>query len=405
MKRALPCLVAILAACSGSEDGAATPPAVAPPAEAVPGGSSGAPPPASPCPRLAKADDHARKVVVSHPFLDGGGKANAYELLELSVGGQLAKTGKTFTMRRSMTEIVFTPDGQIGMVAQEDGSVGVFSFDAAGAPVVLQEGFAGDFSAGHLVMAKDGQRVYILDPNTESNGGGLFEAKIACDGTLSAAKLVVPGGQAHAMALLPGDPSRAVYVAGKALDSPAGSYAHVLDLAGGAPKRVVSGAVFDDADALASSVAVTLDGKFALVTDNGFAKGSRMAAVSLADATKRATIDTPNPAGVVMSPFGNAMLLMNSDGEDALRVVKYDAANDATPLSIAGLVALKGGKTELPTIAFAIDRGSLKGRVLVSENQAVRQLAFGADGSLTDVDARVDFTGFTGIVGALGIEP
>ena len=121
--------------------------------------------------------------------------------------------------------------------------------------------------------------------------------------------------------------------------------------------------------------------------------------------TKRATIATPNPAGVVMSPFGNALLLMNSDGEDALRVVRYDAANDVAPFSIGALIALKGGKTELPSIASVVSRGGLKGRILVAENLAVRQLAFAADGTITDVGAKADFVGMTGIVGSLGVQP
>jgi len=106
-----------------------------------------------------------------------------------------------------------------------------------------------------------------------------------------------------------------------------------------------------------------------------------------------------------MSPFGNALLLLNTDGEDALRVVKYDAANDTTPFTITGEVTLLGGKTELPSLASVIDRGTLLGRVLVAENVAIRQLAFAKDGTITDIGAKLTYDGIPGIVGSLGVEP
>lgn len=365
----------------------------------------------SSCPRAPKPDDHARKIVVSHPFQDAPGKAKLFEVLELSADGALSKTGQTFEMRAAYQDVVFTPDGKVGFVAQDDGTIGVFSFDDAGKVKVVHEAFApnegASWSAGKLVVSKDGQVLYVLDPNVEKNGGGVRRMKIACDGTLQDEGLVVTGGTAHQMALFPGDPNRAVLVSYKAGDSPAGSYAHTLDLSVSPPKRLASGAVFGDEDAIASSVVVTQDGKFALVTDDGFAKGSRMAAVALSDMTKRATLDTPSPSGVALSPFGNALLLMNSNGDDALRSVRYDPSNDAAPFTVGALIATKGGKTELPTHAKVIERGTLKGRVLVSEVQLLRQLAFASDGTITDVDKGLSFkaAGSPGIVGSFGIEP
>lgn len=402
--------LAALAACG--EDGATVPAGAADDAGVTTrpdGGAEGtegdaAPKPTS-CPRTAKPEDHARKVVVSHPFLETG-KAKTFEVLELSAAGVLSKTGQTFEMRPAYSDIVFTPDGKVGFVAQDDSTIGVFSFDDAGKVKVVHEAFTGKFSAGKLVVSKDGQTLWVLDPNVEKNGGGVHRMRIGCDGSLTEEGLVVTGGTAHVMELLPGDPERAVLVSYKAGDSPAGSYIHRLDLAQSPPKRLASGGVFDDAEAIASSVAITNDGKFALVTDNGFQKGSRMAPVALADMSKRATIATPNPGAVVMSPWGNAMLLLNSDGEDALRVVKYDAANDATPFTIGAEIATKGGKTEIPSNPKLIDRGTLKGRVLVAEVLAVRQLAFAADGSITDLGLKLDFPdGSTNIVGSLGVEP
>lgn len=359
----------------------------------------------SACPRVAKPDEHVRRVVVSHPFTEGSEKGKVFEVLELSTAGALTKTGVTFEMGPAYAPIAFTPDGEVGIVAQEDGTLGVFAFDAAGKVRVVHAAFKGDFYASDVVISRDGTRAFVLDSQTKSNGGGVHQVSIGCDGTLRSDGLVVDGEKAHAMALVPSDPDRAILIAGAALGSPADTYAHRLDLSGAKPVRLASGSVFGDGDAIASSVAVTLDGKFALVSDDGLAVGNRIAAIALSDMTPRPAISTPAPAGVVMSPFGNALLLLNADGQDALRTVTYDPTNDQAPFAITTQIATAGGKTELPSIARVIERGTLKGRVLVAEVQKVRQLAFSPNGTIADVDASIGFDGSTGIVGSLGVEP
>lgn len=364
------------------------------------------PGPRSACPRVAKPEDRARKVVISHSFDEDGEKKNAkvYEILELSATGELTRTNETFEMGRGFSEIAFTPDGEVGLVPQEDGSLGVFTFDSDGKVRVIHAAFREGFYARHVVVSRDGARAFVLDPNTANNGGGVYEIAIGCDGTLSHVSLAVPGGQAHAMALVPTNPDHAVLIAGAAFDSTATDYAHLLDLAPATPARLTSGAVFADRDAIASSVAVTPDGKWALVTDNSVIQGNRMAAVALDTMKATATIEVPSPAAVVMSPFGNAALLLESDGNDALVAVTYDPANAAKPFAVKGKIAYKSGKTELPSFASVIDRGALKGHVLVAELLMVRHLAFKPDGSIADLGA-VTFEGFSGIVGSLGVQP
>ncbi|MDF2692842.1 MAG: hypothetical protein K0S65_1225 [Labilithrix sp.] len=358
------------------------------------------------CPRAANAADRTRKVVVSHPFGEGGAKTKLFEVLELSTTGELARTNETFEMDRALAEIAFTPDGKIGLVAQEDGSVGVFTFDTTGKVRVVHTAFkGGDFYASHVVVSRDGTRAFLVDSNTSENGGGVHEVSIGCDGTLTYVGLAIPGGKAHAMTLLPNDLDRAVLIAGAAFDSAATDYAHRIDLAGTKPTRLASGGVFGDGDAIASWAAVTPDGKWALVTDNGFGKGNRMAPVALDTMRAAATITVPNPAAVAMSPFGNAALLLESDGEDALVILDYDAASATEPFTIRGEVDYKGGKTQLPLIATTIDRGALKGHVLVAENTALRHLVFAADGAVTDLGLLSFDDGLTGIVGSLGMQP
>ena len=397
----------VTAACSRADDPSSAG-ATAPDASSTKPDSSasedGGEAPAPVCPRVAKTANRTRKVVISHPFGEAGAKTKTYEVLELSTAGDLTRTNETFEMDRGLAEIVFTPDGEVGLVAQDDGSIGVFTFDDAGKVRVVHAAFKGDFYADHVVVSRDGARAFVVDPNTANNSGGVHEIAVGCDGTLTYVGLAVPGGRAHAMALLPTNPDRAVLIAGAAFDSAAKDYAHLLDLAPAKPTRLAGGPVFGDDDAIASWVAVTPDGKWALVTDNGIVKGNRMAAIALDTMKAAATIEVPAPAAAVMSPFGNAALLLESDGEDALVSLTYNPANATKPFAVAGEITYASGKTELPTLASVIDRGALKGRILVAELQMIRQLAFAADGTITDL-GKVTFDGVPGIVGSLGVQP
>jgi hypothetical protein len=67
----------------------------------------------SECPRTPRPEG-ARKVVVSHPFLDGGAKTGAMEVLDLASDGTLTRPMKTFALGAAAFEpIAFTPDGRI----------------------------------------------------------------------------------------------------------------------------------------------------------------------------------------------------------------------------------------------------------------------------------------------------
>jgi len=52
-----------------------------------------------------------------------------------------------------------------------------------------------------------------------------------------------------------------------------------------------------------------------------------------------------------------------------------------------------------------IDRGLLRGRVLIAENLAIRQVQFNPDGSITDLGTTSLGSGIPAIVGAIGVQP
>lgn len=355
------------------------------------------------CPRVARPADRARKVVVSHPFDTEGKDAKGFEVLELSATGDLARTNQVFEMGTALdAEIAFTPDGQVGLVPQRDGSIGVFAFDEAGAPRVLYAAFTGSFFASQIVVSADGARAFVVDSNRAANGGGVHELAIGCDGTLSYVGLHAPGDLVRAMALVPTAPTRALLAANQVAGSKDGDTAHLIDVGAGAAKVLAGGSAFPDA--VASSVAVTPDGTWALLTDTTLDVGDRIVGLALDGMKATTPIQVVDPTWVTMSPFGNAALVLSTLG-DALVHVKYDPANVVTPFTVIGEVSYSGARPQLPAAAVVIDRGSLRGRVLVGETSAVRQLGFAADGTLTDLGKPLAFDGLAGIVGAVGIQP
>jgi hypothetical protein len=358
------------------------------------------------CVRVPAAADRARKVVISHPFLEAGSKAKDFEVLDLSPDGVLTRptVPVTFTMGTALeAPVIFTPDGAVGLVAQDDGSIGVFRLPAVGPPVVVHAAFDGGFYAGPIVLAPDGATAWVLDSNVGKNGGGVYQIAIACDGTLTSLGLVVPGGGASAMALLPGDPSKAVLAAKQAFQSPAGMDVHLVDLAN--HMTLASVKAFGDLESIVSSIAIMPDGKHALVADDGINIGSRMAVVRLTPSfTGLSLLETPNPATVVASPFGDTAIVLNGDSTDQIHLLSYDGSKDP-PFVITGELAYNFAKPQIPTTASMITQGKLRGTVLVGENLAVRQLAFDKSGKVTDV-AKLPFPeGIANIVGVVGVQP
>src|SRR5512140_577985 len=164
-------LVLVAAACS---DHKAAAPVDAAPDVAVDGVSS--------CARSPAAADRTRFVVIAHPYTAAGDASPAFEVLQLSATGQLTRfaSPRTFMLatRTPFGVIAFTPDGKVGIVAMDDGNLGVFALDADGNPTVVQASFHGSFYADRVVMSPAGDRAWIIDRNTRANGGGIYQVEI-----------------------------------------------------------------------------------------------------------------------------------------------------------------------------------------------------------------------------------
>lgn len=354
------------------------------------------------CQRVPGADA-ARFVVISHPYTSSGGASNQWEVLSLGLDGALSRTGTTFEMGRATEgHVAFTPDGQVGVVVQEDGSLGVFTLDAAGTPTVVHEAFTGDFYAGAVVMGEAGDRLWVLDTNWRENGGGIVELTLHCDGHLSGETFLAASKLPYAMAPV-GDGTHFLAAVDVA-DSPAGDDGHVVDLADGLD-RVDGVDVFGDNDGIYTFAAVTGDGRLGLIGDNNLfsGTGNRIGVADLATKTARPQVAVEDPVDLALSPFGGVGIAVSGFG-DALFELAIDPSA-ATPVRVVKAVSYVGGRPQLPSTAVTLDRGSLAGTVLVAENTAVRRLVFPPAGGVVDKGPFSFGASYTAIVGALGVQP
>jgi hypothetical protein len=365
----------------------------------------------NPCPRLPGPDDRVRRIVVSHPYDASGSKANAFEVLDLSEEGEISTGGATFSMGRAFfSGIAFTPDGEVGILAQEDGSLGVFRVDGTGGVTVVHAALKGSFYAARVVMDPAGDRAWVLDSQWRENGGGIYAVRIGCDGSLTEEGLVAPAKLAQAMAFVPDGSGRVVVPADDILDSSPGLDTHLLQW-GSKPEVLGGASMFPDGEAMVASLAVTGDGKYVLAGDNSEFSGipNRVGVASLKEGKLvPVQVLTPilDPVALVASPFGDSVIAVSGYG-NSVRVLVLDAGSAAAPIADAGPPEWVGKKPELPGAAVPILRGKLKGMVILSENLGVRRLRFDGNGKVVDLGRTVTAAGeeYPGIVGAIGVQP
>jgi hypothetical protein len=364
------------------------------------------------CPRAPGPADAARSVVVSHPYDASGQPSSDFEVLALATDGTLSRPGAHFSLgATSLGHIAFTPDGRVGLVAEDDGTLGVFGLDASGAPTVIDASYKGSFYASGVMVGPSGSTAYVLDDEWRDNGGGIYALDIRCDGSLANERLVTPSKLAGGLDFLPNDPSRALLAATDVLNSPAANNADLLKW--GEPPELLSGApAFPDDEAIVSSLGVTHDGRYALIGDNNQFYSSqtlqnRVAVVAVANDTLNALqILTPidDPYDIVTSPFDDGAIVVSGFG-NAIWQVGYDASSPSAPFQLQGELAYQGTSPQLPGDAVSIRRGPLSGLVLIAENTALREVSFAANGAVTDLGPYSLGSGTDSIPGAIGVQP
>lgn len=388
MQRVL--LVAALTACGGSSD--------------VPGDSGADAPddgPGTTCVREPAAADRVRRVVVSHPYTDDGMKANEWEVLDLSESGELSRPGRTFTMGRAfMGEVAFTRDGKIGIAAQEDGSLGIFALDDAGVPTVLHASFKGSFYAARVVVAPD-SRIFVLDTQWRENGGGIYELSIDCENDVKDLGLVAAAKLPAALDVT--DDGHWIVAAVDIGSSPMGADVHAVSPTG--PTVVASSDAFADDMQIVGGATLTNDGSAFLVGDTSMFgnEPNRIAVVpvdgaQLGDAYEISNIE--DPIALIASPFTDQAIAVSGFGNALFTLAKTGDTWAAT-----GEVSYSGAPPQLPGGAVMIERGTLRGLVLVVETEGVRRVEMTAAGTIVDRGLYSLGGGLTNSPGAIGVTP
>jgi hypothetical protein len=347
--------------------------------------------------------DGPRSVVVAHPFASSGAQADAWALLTLSAAGELGRPGTTFTMgRANYGRVAFTPDGELGFAAQEDGSLGVFRVSSTEVEV-LHAAYDGSFYAHDVLVSPEGDHLLVLDVNFPNNGGGLYRVDIGCDGSLVDRGKITESRLAYAGAWLDGDLVLAVR------DLPGAPAAHPVARVGWpAPALLSSSIAFPDDDAITAGFAATRNGAHLLLGDNsGFASVPNRVAVVKTTGGLGAVQMLPNiedPFAIATSPANDAAIVISGFG-DAIFVLDYDPSNASGPFSVRGELGYVGAGPQLPGSVAPIERGTLDGLVLVSELSGVRRVRFGANANVTDLGLFDLGDGLENIVGAIGVAP
>lgn len=359
--------------------------------------------PGTTCVRDPAAADRARRVVVAHPYSADGMKSNAWEVLDLSATGELTRPtpSRSFTMGRAFVgEVAFTPDGKIGIAAQEDGSLGIFKLDDAGVPNVLHAAFKGSFYAARVVVSPQGA-IYVLDTQWRENGGGIYELAIGCDDTVMDKGLVAASKLPAALAFTTGNHS--VLAAVDIADSAMGADVHLVAMGG--PTVVASANAFADDMQIVGGATLTGDSSAFLVGDTSqFGnEPNRIAVVPVTGMTLGTPYMIPmieDPIALLAHPFADKVMVVSGFG-DAL----FQLAKTSGTWAAAGEVTYQGAKPQLPGGAVMVERGGLRGLVLVAENTGVRRVEMFAGGAITDRGLFSLGSGLENTTGAIGVTP
>lgn len=362
-----------------------------------------------PCPRLPAAADRDRVVIVSRPFKNEGEGAEKrsplFEVMILDQQGVLKETGQTFELESTMfSEFVFTPDGEIGLIALASGKIGVFRIGSDYKVSVVHQAFSLSVFASRIIMSEDGQSAYVLSTNWRNNGGGIYQVEIACDGSLTEKGQIAEAKLPFDLAFV--DSQKVVIAANDILDSVQDNNVHLVDLS--APSVLASANGFQNASPFVSSVVLTNDKNYVLVADNSMSTNNSISVLAIDQVQNKITPiiqfdSVTDPANMIVSPYDNLVLITGTE-ENSIWAIDYDVTSSSTPFSFRGKIETSTS-TLLPYSISVITRGSLKGHVLVGENTSIRQLQLSADGSVKEIAENNYGTEFTSIVGAVGIQP
>ena len=325
------------------------------------------------------SDDRVHTVVVGQPFATPNDTWRSYAL----EGETLTETGSFSMGEGTFGRVVWTPDGRVGAVAQDDGTVGIFAAEQ-GQVTVIEPAFQQGFYASSLTMDPDGQTLWIVDGNWANNGGGLYRVSLDCEtgapGTVEKVR-----ESKLASFLLIGE--RTVLVANE-VDEQVGSSAYELV----SPQdEVLQGLpLFEHADYSISDAVMALDGRIWAADYSVFSGVPHSVAVLNADLSLEGRVPVVDPVALVAHPSDGRVLALSAYQADELVQISSDLEVD--PLQTS----------PLPWAAAGLQSGPDAGLVIVSENEAMLLLRWTSTGmeELQSVPLGGD-----ALPGAIGVSP
>jgi hypothetical protein len=292
--------------------------------------------------------------------------------------------------RSILNTISFTPDGMLGYIATQDGSIQGISIDSNDVPTLLPENNWSDVYASSVVVDSTGENLWIVDPNWPENGGGVYICAISCDGTLSPPERIMESKNAHRLLIL--DKEKILLTAKEAQ----GEQGDLFIIEDGSVEHAYT--LFTQGDAIHSAASVNRERTQVLIGENSEFSGmdNRLASYSLTTENQDEItpfldpvdiLSHPNDIGfLIVSGYGNRIEFMN--GEDFSREEP----------------SYEGQKPQLPGRAVM----GLES-IFLAENQGVRMLTWSdagvQDNGILPIQTQRDVEGFEAIIGGLGIRP
>lgn len=173
-----------------------------------------------PCGQALHPDpDRPRLAVVGFPFADeigvDGTEIGIYTLDESGV----ASTGDRLDVMTRPMRVRFLPGGRHVLVLGEDGVVHTVQVEGEGAPAIVASLALDGVGWVDLIIDPDGQFAHAVSTDV-TEASGVFTLAIGCEGTLSPLPDHLGLRLASTIALLPGDPDRAILLGGQAVFDP-----------------------------------------------------------------------------------------------------------------------------------------------------------------------------------------
>lgn len=323
---------------------------------------------------------------LAFPYDEAGNQADLWRTYRYDAAG-LEETGSAELGRAWSGRGAWTPDGAFAFLVDDEGRV---------------HGPANTLDAPYVqsvTVDRAGETLWLVDPNWAENGGGVYRSDIDCDtGELGVAELVWAAKNPSALVLRPGRASEAAVVA-KELEGEVGLVHHVDLAAGTVLSRSTAfgeGASGDEA-AIVSDAAWDHEGERLLVADYSEFSGVDTRVAVVGEAGPLQVLEVPDPVSIITAPWAGSSALVVSGYDDAV----FELVRGETGYTLGAQVA----SPALPGSAAGVARGSLRGRVLVTENSGLYELELHEGGGVTDRGPLLSGSGLESIPGALALQP